>query len=915
MRDNTITAHVGEKTYVKTDPAFQYDYGLKLIIDGVTLPEEYEVHFGNTSSAANKTSIGDATGVLIPDEYLLNGEDIHAYLYLHTDENDGYSVYHIHIPVTDRAAIDEEEITPVEHRAIEKALEALAEAVDETEANVREYPYINDDKYWMVYDAEQGEFVDTGVKAEGESNFDLEIGTVTTLPPGADATASVTWDGDTAQLNLGLPAGDTSNLVSVHDVRANSNDITIYDGADNLAIDDIRIKLYPIQEGSGTPGPRNIRRISGVYGETLVHIVGADATTYNTSFEDEAGVVYSGTFYPLTGKLVVDRVLVTKRCVDMNNTGIQPGWRDSGIKALMGAGISQVFYNQTLNIGTSFGVDTTGDNDLLYLGYDEYRMVQSEWIATEITVQICVPLAEPLEYTFDSYTPTVQLGENTYFVTAGKIDYLRYPCDTKLYVDEAIDNSGYYTLPDGGIPASDLSSGVISTINGKIDASQKGSVNGVAELDQNGKVPSGQLPSYVDDVLEYDSINYFPQYGESGKIYIANDTNKTYRWSGNRYVEISESLALGETSGSAYRGDRGAAAYAAAVTNVESSPVEGSGNLVTSGGVFAAVSEKYTKPADGIPSTDMASAVQTSLGKADTAYQKPAGGIPAEDIADGVIPDPEDLIDDTAGDGDTDKTWSADKLYDLNTAINGKVDEPETEGTSGQVLTTDGNGGRSWTSKPSVPVTDVQVNGTSVLSQGVANVPVANAGGSSSFGVVKFSSTPESAGVTIDAYGNVVTSNASASTIKAGTNSRAPLVTSNLGTAIYYGLSKLAGEDLKNDTVTVGTYPEKSKSAIHQMLNAPETVSGTTPSITAKAGVRYVCGEVATLTITVPASGCIDVTFTSGSTATVLTVTPTKTGVTAVKWVGDFDPTSLETNATYEINIMDGEWGMAVSWT
>ena len=69
----------------------------------------------------------------------------------------------------------------------------------------------------------------------------------------------------------------------------------------------------------------------------------------------------------------------------------------------------------------------------------------------------------------------------------------------------------------------------------------------------------------------------------------------------------------------------------------------------------------YQKPSGGIPSSDMASAVQTSLGKADTAYQKPSGGIPAADIASGVIPDPTSIIDDTAGSGDTGKAWSADK--------------------------------------------------------------------------------------------------------------------------------------------------------------------------------------------------------------------------------------------------------------
>lgn len=96
---------------------------------------------------------------------------------------------------------------------------------------------------------------------------------------------------------------------------------------------------------------------------------------------------------------------------------------------------------------------------------------------------------------------------------------------------------------------------------GKLNIGLKGTPNGLAELDSNGKVPSSQLPSYVDDVLEYTELTAFPATGETGKIYVAKDTNKTYRWSGNTYVEISASLALGETSSTAYRGDRGKTAY------------------------------------------------------------------------------------------------------------------------------------------------------------------------------------------------------------------------------------------------------------------------------------------------------------------------------------------------------------------
>lgn len=96
---------------------------------------------------------------------------------------------------------------------------------------------------------------------------------------------------------------------------------------------------------------------------------------------------------------------------------------------------------------------------------------------------------------------------------------------------------------------------------GAIASTEKGANSGIAELDATGKVPSSQLPSYVDDVLEYDSASSFPSIGETGKIYVDKTTNKTYRWGGSEYVEISASLALGETLSTAYRGDRGKEAY------------------------------------------------------------------------------------------------------------------------------------------------------------------------------------------------------------------------------------------------------------------------------------------------------------------------------------------------------------------
>jgi len=197
-------------------------------------------------------------------------------------------------------------------------------------------------------------------------------------------------------------------------------------------------------------------------------------------------------------------------------------------------------------------------------------------------------------------------------------------------------------------------------------------------------------------------------------------------------------------------------------------------------------------------------------------------------------------------------------------------------------------------------VSDVQINGTSILSDGVANIPRATY---SKEGVVK---VYEGYGVMIS-NGVLFAANPSLNEIKSGALYKPPSA-QQMYQATFYGLAKAAGDATQSASANaVGTYTEDAKSAIHEMLNGSVAVSGTTPTIAAKAGISYVCGEVATLDITLPASGCFDVVFQSGSTPTVLTAT----GVT---WANDFDATALEADTTYEINIKDG-LGVVQKWT
>ena len=114
---------------------FQYDYGQRIVFGGVDLPQAYEVHFSNQKMGKSVTVIGDVTGVDIPDAMLLTGQDVHVWLYLHQGESDGETVYYARIAVRQRAKPTHETPTPVQQDEITQAIAALNAAVESTEAD------------------------------------------------------------------------------------------------------------------------------------------------------------------------------------------------------------------------------------------------------------------------------------------------------------------------------------------------------------------------------------------------------------------------------------------------------------------------------------------------------------------------------------------------------------------------------------------------------------------------------------------------------------------------------------------------------------------------------------------------------------------------------------------------------------
>ena len=215
--------------------------------------------------------------------------------------------------------------------------------------------------------------------------------------------------------------------------------------------------------------------------------------------------------------------------------------------------------------------------------------------------------------------------------------------------------------------ASDVTDGVFDAA--RIPTITDDKIQNVSADKITGTIPSGSLPSYVDDVVEYENQSAFPPTGEAGKIYVDTTTNKTYRWGGSDYVEISASLALGSTSSTAFRGDHGEAAYNHAVTN--------------KGSEFASGLYKITTNAEGHVTA------ATSVAKGDIT----ALGIPAQDTT---------YVDATTG---ASGLMSAADKTKLDGIAEGADKLPD-GGTEGQMLTKTADG-TAWQDAPEADLTGV----------------------------------------------------------------------------------------------------------------------------------------------------------------------------------------------------------------
>ena len=207
---------------------------------------------------------------------------------------------------------------------------------------------------------------------------------------------------------------------------------------------------------------------------------------------------------------------------------------------------------------------------------------------------------------------TIKVNNVAQTITSKAVD-ITVPTNT----NQLTNGAGFITKNVNDLTNYTTTTDMNNLLGDKLDASLKGAANGLAELDVNGKVPSSQLPAYVDDVIEgyYYNGKFYKEAahtteitGETGKIYVDLPSNKTYRWGGSAYAEISSSLALGETSSTAYYGDKGKVAYDHATDANRLTTAKSSGFYK-----FATTAEGHIKSVTSVAKSDL-----TGLGVEDT---------------------------------------------------------------------------------------------------------------------------------------------------------------------------------------------------------------------------------------------------------------------------------------------------------
>lgn len=298
MRGNTITLQMSEKSAAHVSGLYQYDYGQRLIISGPELPVAYEVHFSNQERGISKTMIGDSTGVDIPDEYLLTGENIYVWMFLHDGETDGETEYHGVIHVQRRAKPTDIEPTPVQQDVITQTIAALNAGVDEVERIAEEIPETINEALQEAKDS--GEF--DGYSPSATVTKEGRIATITITDKDGTTTATVTDPDptdlidDTAGEGVTDRAWSADKLTSELDLKA-PKDNPVFTGSISLGRkEDTVVGQQSYAVGNSVEANGLAAHAEGyqTIASTAAHAEGMGTVSYSTGAHAEGQYTYSG---------------------------------------------------------------------------------------------------------------------------------------------------------------------------------------------------------------------------------------------------------------------------------------------------------------------------------------------------------------------------------------------------------------------------------------------------------------------------------------------------------------------------------------------------------------------------------------------------------------------------------------------
>ena len=189
-------------------------------------------------------------------------------------------------------------------------------------------------------------------------------------------------------------------------------------------------KINYSQSGSDTPALDNIRTITGLSSGNIT----VNGTIVAISF---GTTVVGGYVDIISGKLIITHALIELAVADMNNSETYPGWRNSGIRNVIGAGLDGNTQG-VLNVGSTYSYNTKSANDILYLSRADYNLTQTQWTTNypDLTVQVIVPYTTPVEVTLTASVINSIVGDNIISTdTNGNIE-VTYKESVKHYLDK-----------------------------------------------------------------------------------------------------------------------------------------------------------------------------------------------------------------------------------------------------------------------------------------------------------------------------------------------------------------------------------------------------------------------------------------------------------------------------------------------